>query len=135
MNRDLKEYSKQEDKLSQNIATQIMQRQLKAYRRGDKKKRTEILNNLESVLHRPRKSIIRSMNRLLGYKKQNEAMRRKTNARVPLELQKKLGRPFKYSPEVDAALASVWEAYNCICAERLYPEIKEGIRIFKRDNE
>ena len=135
MNRDLKEYSKQEDKLSQNIATQIMQRQLKAYRRGDKKKRTEILNNLESVLHRPRKSIIRSMNRLLGYKKQNEAMRRKTNARVPLELQKKLGRPFKYPPEVDAALASVWEAYNCICAERLYPEIKEGIRIFKRDNE
>lgn len=135
MNRDVKEYYDKEGKLPQKVATQIMRRQLKAYRKGDKKKRTEIINNLQSVLHRPRKSIIRSMNRLLGYKRQNEDFRRKINKRVPVRLQKKLGRPYKYSAEVDAALAYIWEAYNYPCAERLYPEMKEAIRIFMRDEE
>ncbi len=135
MNKSIPEYYKTEGKLPQKVVTQIMRKQLKAYRKGDKKKRTEIINHLEAVLHRPRKSIIRSMNRLMGYKKRNEDMRRQMNKRVPVKLQKKRGRPYKYPREADAALAYIWESYGCICAERLYPEVKEAIRISMRDKE
>ena len=75
------------------------------------------------------------MNRLMGYKKQNQRMRMRTYKRVPLQLVRKPGRPHKYSAEVDAALAFVWESYNCPCAERLRPEVTEAIRIFMRDRE
>ena len=135
MKRDITKYYNEKSKLPQDIAIAIMKQQLNAYRKGDKKKRTEIINNLESVLHRSRKSIIRSMNRLMGYKKQNQRMRMRTHKRVPLQLVRKPGRPHKYSAEVDAALAFVWESYNCPCAERLRPEVTEAIRIFMRDRE
>ena len=135
MKRDITKYYNKEGKLPQDVAIAIMKQQLNAYRKGDKKKRTEIINNLESVLHRSRKSIIRSMNRLMGYKKQNQRLRQKTSKRVPVRLVRKPGRPYKYTAEVDAALAFLWESYNYPCAERLYPEITEGIRIFRRDSE
>ena len=135
MKRDITQYYNEEGKLSQKVALAIMKKQLNAYRKGDKKKRTEIINNLESVLHRSRKSIIRSMNRLMGYKKQSLKIRQKTSKRVPIKLAKKPGRPYKYSLEANAALAYIWESYNCPCAERLYPEIAEAIRIFTRDRE
>ena len=51
--------------LSRMGAIEIMREQMHDYRMGDKKKRGEILDLLESVLHRPRKSIIRTMNSLL----------------------------------------------------------------------
>ena len=135
MDNNIKQYYNDEGKLPQKVAIAIMKDQLEPYKKADKKGKTEIINNLQSVLHRSRKSIIRTMNRLLDYKKQNKDLRRKTNKRVPLKLEKKRGRPFKYPHEVDVALAYIWESYNCLCAERLYPEIREAIRIFKRDRE
>lgn len=125
----------EEDKLSNKVALDIMKKQLKAYRKADKAGRGRILDALESVLHRPRKSIIHSMNRLLGYHRKAVELRRQTNKRAPMRLARKRGRPYKYPLEVNVALAFVWEAYNCPCAERLYPEIKEAIRIFIRDRE
>lgn len=125
----------EQDKLSNKAALGIMRKQLKAYRKADKAGRGEILDALETVLHRPRKSIIHSMSRLLGYHRRSMELRRQTKARVPIRLTRKRGRPYKYSREVDAALSYVWEAYNCPCAERLHPEIKEAIRIFIRDRE
>lgn len=123
------------NKISNRDALNIMRRQLKAYRKADKAGRGEILDALETVLCRPRKSIIHSMNRLLGYHRKSIEIRRQTNARAPIRLARKRGRPYKYPREVDAALSFVWEAYNCPCAERLHPEVKEAIRIFIRDKE
>lgn len=125
--------------LSRMGATEIMREQMHDYRMGDKKKRGEILDLLESVLHRPRKSIIRSMNRLLDKQKYSRQRSRKNphtykqaNSRMRTH---KPGRPRKYSAEADAALFFIWEAYNCPCAERLHPEITEAMRIFIRDRE
>lgn len=135
MKKDIAVYYQENGKLPQKVVISIMRKQLKAYRKGNKQKRTEIINNLEAVLHRPRKSIIRSMNRLMGYKEENLALRRKMNKKLPLKLQKKRGRPYKYTKEVDAALAFIWESYNYPCAERFHGEVKEAIRIFERDKE
>lgn len=125
----------QPEKVSNKLAFAIMKKQLKAYAKADKAGKGEILDALESVLHRPRKSIIHSMRRMLGYRSNNKVLRRKTATRVPEKLKKKRGRPYKYPREVDVALYFVWRAYNCPCAERLHPEIKEAIRIFLRDRE
>ena len=76
MKKDIATYYDENGRLPQKVALAIMRKQLNSYRRGDRKRRTEILDNLEAVLHRPRKFIIRSMNRLLGYKEQNLAVRR-----------------------------------------------------------
>lgn len=125
----------QDTKVSNKLAFAIMKKQLKAYAKADKAGKGEILDALESVLQRPRKSIIHSLRRMLGYRNKNKALRRKTNARVPERLARKRGRPYKYPREVDVALYFIWKAYNCPCAERLHPEIKEAIRIFIRDRE
>lgn len=124
-----------ETKVNNKLAFDIMKKQLKAYAKADKTSKGEILDALESVLHRPRKSIIHSMRRMLGYRNKNKALRCRTNSRVPERLQKKRGRPYKYPREVDVALYYIWKAYNHPCAERLHPEIKEAIRIFIRDRE
>lgn len=124
-----------EEKVSNKLAFAIMKKQLKAYAKADKRGKGEILDALESVLHRPRKSIIHSMRRMLGYRSKNKQMRRQTSRRVPEHLQRKRGRPYKYPKEVDVALYFIWQAYNCPCAERLHPEVKEAIRIFIRDRE
>lgn len=123
------------EKISNKMAFAIMKRQLKAYAKADKQGKGKILDALESVLHRPRKSIIHSMRRMLGYRQNNKHLRCKLNRRVPERLQRKRGRPYKYSREVNVALYFIWQAYNCPCAERLHPEIKEAIRIFLRDRE
>ncbi len=122
-------------KTSNTLALDIMKKQLVLYAKADKAGKGEILDALESVLHRPRKSIIHSMRRLLGYKQENKALRRRTSKRVPEHLERKRGRPYKYPKEVDVALYFIWKAYNCPCAERLHPEVKEAIRIFIRDRE
>lgn len=124
-----------EDKLSQKAVLEIMQTQVKAYRKANKRVRSKILDNLESTLHRPRKSLIRSMNRLIKYNIDNNRLRNLTGKSVPIKLMRRRGRRRKYSAEVDAALCYIWESYNCICAERLHPEINEAMRIFIRDKQ
>lgn len=125
--------------MSRMTATEIMREQMHEYRFGNKVKRGEILNLLESVLHRPRKSLIRSMNSLLNHQDKKKRRSGKNphtyNQALGRTLPRKPGRPKKYLAETDAALRYIWEAYNCPCAERLYPEIKEAIRIFARDEE
>ena len=125
--------------LSRMGAIEIMREQMHDYRIGDKKRKGEILNLLESVLHRPRKSIIRTMNILLE-KQSNKKKRSNKNPHTYSQannrtLPNKPGRPKKYSAEANAALCYIWEAYNYPCAERLHPEITEAMRIFIRDRE
>ena len=125
--------------MSRITALEIMREQMHDYRFGDKAKRGEILDLLESVLHRPRKSLIRSMNNLLDHQDKKKHRSSKNphtfNQAANRILPRKPGRPRKYLAETDAALRYIWEAYNFPCAERLYPEIKEAIRIFARDEE
>lgn len=125
--------------LSRMGAIEIMREQMHDYRMGDKKRRGEILDLLESVLHRPRKSIIRTMNNLLN-KQANKKRRRNKNPHSYNQARNRTlprgpGRPKKYSAEAEAALHYVWESYNYPCAERLHPEITEAMRIFIRDRE
>ena len=131
----MEEVEEESNKVPNKLASAIMKKQLESYAKADKSGKGEILDALESVLHRPKKSIIHSMRRMLGYRNKNKVIRRKTCSRVPEKLQKKRGRPYKYPREVDVALYFIWHAYNCPCAERLHPEIKEAIRIFIRDRE
>lgn len=125
--------------LSRMGATEIMREQMHDYRMGDKKKRGEILDLLESVLHRSRKSIIRSMNHLLDKQRNKKRQSNKNPHTFQQEANRALprspGRPKKYSAEADAALHFIWESYNYPCAERLHPEVVEAMRIFIRDNE
>ena len=37
-----------------------------------------------------------------------------------------------YSGEADAAVIKIWETLGCICAERVYPQISESIRILEK---
>jgi hypothetical protein len=110
------------------MALQLISEQVVAYRQANKAKKGEILTNLESVLHRPRKSLIRTLNNIPSNQKKLKGVTNETTA-----LPERLGRPPKYSAEVDAALAFIWEAYNCPSAERLIVEIAEAVRIFRRD--
>ena len=125
--------------MSRITAKEIMREQMHNYRVGDKNKRGEILDLLESVLHRPRKSLIRSMNGLLNYQDRKKKRSGKNPHTYKQAANRVLprgpGRPKKYLAETDAALHYIWKAYNCPCAERLHPEIKEAIRIFARDEE
>lgn len=95
---------------------------LEAYRKASKKGRGEILDNFERVYKRPRKSLIRSFNRLLGYKQKRKNKNRPR------------GRPCKYNNEVNAAIAYILEAYNYPSAERLQNDIPEAIRVLRRDH-
>ena len=100
---------------------------LEEYRHASKKGRGDILDNFEKVYKRPRKSLIRSFNRLLGYNK--TAQKNKTNRAK----KKRVGRPSKYPPIVNEALSLLMEIYNYPSADRFYGQIPEAIRILKRD--
>ena len=101
---------------------------LAAYRKATKNGRGEILDNFERVYGRPRKSLIRSFNRLLGYKKKKPNSKNNKSKRRPP------GRPTKYTQMVNAAIETILEAYNFPSAERIHDSIPEAIRILKRDS-
>lgn len=97
----------------------IIKEQLPTYLKADKKQKGQILNNLSLITKMPRKSLIRALKRE-QYRSNN----------TPL---KKRGRKKYYTVETETALAWIWEQYDYPCAERLYDEIAEAIRIFVRD--
>ncbi len=45
---------------------------------------------------------------------------------------RKRGRKRLYSNEADAALIDVWQHFDCICAERLYPYLPEAIAVLEK---
>ncbi len=102
----------------------IIDNKIAAYTKASKKEKTSILNELVSSTGGDRKSIIKRLNRPLHKKR-----RAKHKGKSPPR-----GRPRKYGADVEAALAYIWEAYDCPSAERLYGELNEAVRIFKRDH-
>ncbi len=97
----------------------IIEDQLPAYLKADKKQKGIILGNVMAITKMPRKSLIRAFKR--------EQLRSSNSP------PKKRGRKKYYQPETEAALAWVWEQYDFPCAERLHDELAEAIRIFVRD--
>lgn len=107
----------------------IINEKLSSYITADSAKKTSIITSIALVTGMNRKSVIRALSResKRGCPNPGRAGRlRSTN-------QPRLGRPRLYLAETEAALAFIWEQYNCPCAERLHGEIVEAIRIFKRD--
>lgn len=111
--------------ISQKAALEIIKKQAQAYQEADRKGKSEILSNLESTLHRNRKSLIRTINHLGHPPTKKKAATIKQGR----------GRPRIYTKEVEAALLELWEMYNCICAERLYGQVSAGIQILRRDRD
>lgn len=123
-------------KVTQKIAREIIAQQVEAYYKANKVERGKILDGLESALKRNRKSLIRSLNTLIKQQPQTSFMSRIVGSVPPITTKTKTrGRRRKYTKAVEAALCDIWEAYNHICAERLYPQIPTAINILRRDHD
>jgi len=97
----------------------IIEENLPKYIKASLPEKLVIVSSIVEVSGIPRKAIVRALNR----------ERKRSNWQAP----PRLGRPRIYLPETEAALAFIWEQYDYPCAERLYDEIHEAIRIFVRD--
>lgn len=112
--------------LSPKEISNIIKQQREKYSKADKLEKTRILDNLETITLRPRKSIIRTLNYRPKPFSSNQAKVHIAGAR---------GRPTVYTPETVAALEYIWQAYDCPCAERLHSQISQAVAVFKRDFE
>jgi len=99
---------------------EIVRENTKRYFKSSVVEKTVILDSIVGVTGMGRKAAIKALAR--------ERKRRKW------DLPETRGRPKLYTNETEAALAFVWEQYDYPCAERLFDEIAEAVRIFKRDS-
>lgn len=86
----------------------------------DKKKRGEIIKIVCAAIRINPKSVPRAFRRI-QLRGVNSASRS--------------GRPTIYTPNVIAALNTVWEAGNMCCGELLHPVVAEYVKILKRDGD
>ena len=98
---------------------EVLREHLQRYLKASRKEKGEILDHLTAVLAMCRKSVIRRLKR--------EQMRDR------LKPKKKPGPRIRYTPDVTAALKTVWDAGNEVCGELLHPMIPEYVAILKRD--
>ena len=97
----------------------IIEEKLPKYIKASLPEKSVIVTSVVEVSGMHRKAVVRALNR----------ERKRSSWQPP----PRLGRPKKFTAETEAALAWVWEQYDYPCAERLYDEIAEAIRIFTRD--
>lgn len=97
---------------------EIFREKLEAYLSGSKEEKSRILDSVCDVTGHNRKAAIR---------------RFKTLQMRPASSEDRRGRKILYDRAVTAALKELWEVGNRICAERLHDEIREYVRILKRD--
>ena len=88
------------------------------YIHGDRKEKSRILDEAERVTNLHRKALIRAL----------RAQPRGTP-------RGKVGRPRRYSLEAAAALKTLWEASDRVCAKRLQPFIPELMEVLERHGE
>ena len=88
------------------------------YLQGDRKEKSRILDEAERVTGRHRKALIR-------------ALRAQPRGTVG----GKVGRPRRYSLEAAAALKTLWEASDRVCAKRLQPFLPELMEVLERHGE
>jgi len=95
----------EEVKMSIDERRKYLQMMQQRYRKVDRKRRGELLDEMEKMLGLHRKSLIRLMNGSLARQQRS----------------RERGR--RYGPDVDHALARIAESYDDICAERLQPNL------------
>ena len=76
------------------------------YRKAKRKERSELLTEMQIVLHQHRKHLIRLLNGASLERKKRQTPRRRT-----------------YGEEVERVILKVWESLDYICAERLQPAL------------
>lgn len=108
-----------QDNITNAGIRKILEREAKLYQTASRGEKGKILDNLEAVLKRDRKSLIRSMNNI-----NNQKYRKKPGKEAR-------GRPRIYTKEVEAGLAELWEVINHPCAERLHPIVSDTITKLK----
>lgn len=100
---------------------EVIKEELEGYLKAGKEEKGSILDRLEKTLKMHRKAIIRRFaviqKRIEGYNWHDGR-----------------GRPPYYTPDCIAALHEVWEISHELCAERLHGEVREYVRILKRDS-
>lgn len=96
----------------------VFEEKLKAYLKGPKKRRSEILDAVVEVSGLTRKGAIKRF--------------RAMQMRDPCATENR-GRPRTYTPDVIAALKDVWEIGSESCGENLHPQIGEYIDIQIRE--
>lgn len=84
-----------------------------------------------TAVSRKRKAIILDeFCRTSGYHRKHAIRKlRRISFRDPAERRK---REKLFSSGADALLIQIWEAYSCICGERLHPFLAEGLRVLER---
>lgn len=98
----------------------VFEEKVAEYLNADVKRKGDILNSVCEVSGMHRKAAIRKFRRL-QMKDPHIADQR--------------GRATYYTPDVDAALKDIWIASNELCGELLHGEIKEYVRILRRDHD
>lgn len=104
-----------QDNITNAGIRKILEREAKPYQTASRGEKGKILDNLEAVLKRDRKSLIRSLNNI-----NNQKYRKKHSKEAR-------GRPRIYTKEVEAGLVELWEVINHPCAERLHPIVADTI--------
>lgn len=127
--------SKEKKAFSSKKIGEVIKNQAAEYKNANKKERGVILDSLERVTKRPRKSLIRSLNREVKRLPRSGAPPVHKRAVEPRLKKETRGRPRKYTKAVEAALEEIWESYNFICAERLYTQVPIAVSIFRRDRD
>lgn len=97
---------------------EIFSRYLGEYLKAVKARKSEILTTIREIVGMHRKASIRKFRALQMHDPTREDRR---------------GRRIEYGPDVTAALRTVWEVGNEICAELLHPVVSEYIDILKQD--
>ena len=96
----------------------IFEERLAAYLAASKEEKGRILAHVCFVTGLPRKTAVRAFRRM--------------QLRDPATRERR-GRPCVYTPDVTAALKTVWEAGNEVCGELLHPVVNEYVDILTRD--
>ena len=94
-----------DDKMTIDEVYKYLRKMRSAYAEADQTKKGRMLDDMERVTGRHRKSLIRLL-------------------RGPLErCPRRQQRRRTYQADFDAALRRIYESYGCICAERLHPNL------------
>ena len=88
------------------------------YNRADRREKGQILDEAVRVAGQHRKALIRAL-----------------NAQSPALAQSRTGRPKRYGLEAAAALRTLWEASDRVCAKRLQPFLPELLEVLERHGE
>jgi hypothetical protein len=105
------------DEMSIDERYQYLRRMQKRYQQADRERKSQLLNEVVAYTGLHRKSAIRRLSGSL----ERQGRRRERNKR--------------YGPEVDTALAIIWETLDYICALRLQPNLVSTGQMLARHHE